>query len=273
MSNILYIFNYESVFEMPQAKALLVDKRDPSKALLKIPAEFATLFKQGFFRSHGLEINYNGHQAWLSRDILTQVLRKKPKIKLADIGLSFREFHMDSAVQSKADAFAQICARVKFDMESENHIMVISTQPITNEHAEFAKYLQHYLNQYLSTADVKVFIHVVSVAGRSLTTKVGDDITVKAVAVAEQVIGFKIRKNKVTPIEYDRRYDKVNYFDNDDDYVQAIVNLKMILSSLKFDDPELKAEVINEHLPKCAVWSHYVTSNEVNPLMSIQVKL
>lgn len=100
MSNTAYFFDIDCLVRI-ENKAWIVDKKNPTKPLLKISKSDLHLMESGIFKNQGNKLEFNGKTFWLSTDLYNKL---KIKAKLAkthpgNLAISLQEFYNRPVVE------------------------------------------------------------------------------------------------------------------------------------------------------------------------------
>jgi hypothetical protein len=188
------------------AKWWIVDKKNPLNYIMRIDKSIGDLIMNGKYIHDGHKITYNGIEAWLSNDLLTEIKQRK-NIDIDDIGISFREFiNSDLIINQLSSLFIYVD---RFKHIKSNTINILTARGNKKGHEELLKKLDNELNKYNIKINNSVFV-----SDGSCVDFGGSISELKLKTIIQSIVGFKIKNDKFEPIVIESS-DVVHFYDDE----------------------------------------------------------
>lgn len=242
------------------AKWWIVDKNNPEKCVLKISQEEGSLVLGGIYRGDGNAIRYNGLEGWITNDLYDKI-KKVKKIKLEDIGISFREFSSEDFLNQQAD-------NIQFLLHNLEHVERETISLLTARgNRKLHETMLQKLRERLGVDDLDIVIDkVYFVNDENLTRHSVQPALKKSMVILEHMIGFRIEDDRFVDIEQER-YGISTFFDDEKHNIDTALTLQSIYDDLLVNTKSpLKKEIVDYvDATRPVLKTYHITNNRVNP--------
>lgn len=264
--NKAYFIDLDDTLISNPAKWWIVDKKNPANYILRINKLEAQLILQGFYKSNGYEINYNGLNGWISQDLYNKILKKK-NIKPEDIGISFREYLDVNLIESQI-------ATLIIHIDNIKHLKGKTINLLTARSNKKAhQKLIDNLNTRLSNLDINIDKEYF-ISDPTIVNSHGSIGEKKVYVLLEHLLGYKIDNNQFKPILVEQ-YNEIDFYDDEETNLEACNNIHKIINNLlKKSEPFMTDKIRNKISLNDIVLNFYlIGSNEVNMFNKFTIKL
>jgi len=243
----------------------IIDKESPGKLLGKIGNREFSLIKNNFYKKDNLQINYNGEKFFISKELFDKIRRKK-KIPLERIGLSFREWTNQKYINNSKVTF--LTNNIKHLSGRDVKIAFLTARPDRLKHSRLLNSLRYVLKKFYLKIYKIYFI--------------GDKFEIyhkeylshrKSVVLLEHLIGLKIKNDKFIPYKQDK-FSKVYFYDDEKMNIDSANDIQELFNKIySHSDEEIK-KIINKRLKdKPILCTNLVSNNEVKPFKTNIINL
>lgn len=261
-------FDLDTILDT-NAKAWIVDKRNPSIPIMKISKSDFNLYQNGIFRKQGNKIEFNGKTFWLPTDVANQlrVKVKNHKTNFADLAISLQEFlNKDIIDNLNFDLDMTLLNSLK---NSLDEIYVICSKQTKVSHESIIEKVKEKLKK--EGLQIKSFYFI----SETFYNQRQDDIEHKKLRLLLQhLVGYKTSGDKFVD-EQITRFDQIEYYDNNLDTLELSKEVNLFLDLIWRKTDEGLASVIKEDIKeyKPQLIINKVTDNQVNRVESEKVTL
>lgn len=251
------------------AKAWIVDKKNPSIPIMKISKSDFNLYQNGIFRKQGNKIEFNGKTFWLPTDVVNKlkIKVKNHKSNFSDLAISLQEFMNKDIIDNlEFELNTQLLAKLK---NTTDDIYIICSKQTKLSHQSIIDKIKDKLKE--EGLQIKNFYFI----SETFYNQNGDEVEFKKMRLLIQhLIGYKTSGNKFIDEEI-TRYDQIEYFDNNLDTIKVTKQTNDLLKVIwKNSDDGLKSvikEDITQYKPQLVV--NQVNDNKVNQISSEKINL
>ena len=267
MNKEIAFFDLDNTLWYISSDVWVIDKDNPAKPIMKIsPIEFA-LIKGGIYVKDDILIDYNNESFFISKDMLERIQRKK-KIRLGNIGISYREFFDEEILQKK---------EVKLLINNIKHLIgnnkvdigVLTARSDRKKHTPLLNKLRLKLKEY-GLEITKIYFISDTVKTVGYQDKVTYD---KNRVLLEHLVGLTIEDDKFIPVKK-MSYNKIHFYDDIKSNFLSVNKLQDYFDFLVRNSEDEVIEYINNRLKNNLVLhNNLITNNEVNPFETNIIKL
>lgn len=267
-NEVIHWFDLDGTLWNTNSMWWIVDKNNPATYLYKVSQYEGSLIMSGFYKPDGHRIYYNGLEGWLSNDVWLKLQRIK-KIKLDDMGISWREYQDNNLIEKQAEEMITHIHRIKHLKGTKDIVNLLTARGNKAAHV----YLIDKLHSELSTLDIKIS-EAYFVNDPSVMTEHGSTPEKKMMCILEKIVGHKIENEAFTPILVDK-YDESHFYDDEDKNIEACQVINRYLADyLKNTQPWLKQQIIEQiHTRKPKLFLNIVNTNELNPFDTEEIEI
>lgn len=249
------------------AKWWIIDKNNPENYIIKITQEEGSLILSGIHKGNNNKISYNGLEGWLSDDVFKRINAVK-KIKLEDIGISFREFSDEEFLTKQSETINFLLHNIE---HLKNEVISILTARGSKKlHDKILSKLENTLDKELNIKIDKVYF----ISDNDLSRHNYQPALKKSIIILEHMIGFRIDNLKFVEIEQES-YITSSFFDDEKYNIDVALNMQeLFIQILNNTKDNLKKEIIeyvNNNKPKLI--TYLITNNKVNPFIKNELTL
>ena len=264
----LHFFDLDGTLWETNAKAWIIDKRNPSTYITKINIHIFNLLAKGYFINDNKKINYNGLEFWLSNELFTEIKTKKG-IELENIGLSLREFNNIELIKQQKNSLKFYTKRLK-ELTNIKEIVILTARGNKNAHSTL---LDELSKKLINDSNIKIIDSIfVNDTSELINNNTGDTATKKLIKLIESVIGYKIENNKFQPIMISNHADEIYYYDDEDKNIEICKEINTyILDYYNNSTSVMKERINNIDFTNKKLITNLVTSNEVNPFIKDEI--
>lgn len=266
----LHCFDLDGTLWETNAKAWIIDKRNPSTYIIKIDAHTFNLLSKGYYMNDNKKISYNGLEFWLSNEIFTEIKTKKP-IELENIGLSIREFNNIQLIQEQKNSIKFYTNRLK-NIPNITDIILLTARGNKIAHQPLLDKLSDKLKNDINVNIIdSIFVNDTI---ELVNNNTGDTATKKLIKLIEFLIGFKIENNKFQPLIISNIADEVNFYDDEDKNIEICKEINTyILDYYNNSSNVMKERIKKIDFKNKKLITHLVTSNEMNPFITEEINV
>lgn len=264
----IHFFDLDGTLWETNAKAWIIDKRNPSTYITKIDAHTFNLFSKGYYINDNKKINYNGLEFWLSNELFTEI-RKKKAIELENIGLSIREFNNIDLIKQQKNSLTFYTNRLK-KLSNIKEIILLTARGNKIAHSTL---LDELSKKLIQECEIKIINSIfVNDTSELVNNNIGDTATKKLIKLIESLVGYKIENNKFQPIMISNQGDEIYFYDDEDKNIELCKEINTyILDYYNNSSSVMKERINNIDFTNKKLITNLVTSNEVNPFIKDEI--
>ena len=221
-----------------EAKAWIVSKDDPNRAIFKIDITDFNLFKSGIFKNQNNKIQFNGKTFWLSNDFMNKlkILTKKQGVDISNLGISMQEFMNPEIIENLE--FELDLSLFNNIVNTNDHIYIVCSK---NTQSRFQKSIEK-LESKLKDMGllVKDYYYITE-----NFAKINDDHSsyIKSKIVLQHLLGNKVEGEKFIDTDV-TNYNQITFYDDDLSTVQTLKGINSILEKFLLNtEDSLKFEI------------------------------
>ena len=267
-NEIVHFFDLDGTLWNTNSMWWIVDKQNPGNYLYRVTQYEGNLILSGFYKGDGHAINYNGMEGWLS-DKMWDKLQRIKRLKINDIGISFREYQDEDLIVKQAEELIIHIHRIKHLTGTKDIINLLTARGNKAAHV----YLIDKLHADLATLDIKVSEAYFVNDPTEFSTH-GSTPEKKMTCILESIVGHKIEDFAFTAILCDK-YEEAHFYDDEDKNIEACKNINNYLKEyLDNSQPWLKqqiTELLHSRNPK--LFLNIVNTNELNPFDTEEIEI
>lgn len=224
-----HLFDIDAPTWTREAYWWVLDKQQPDKYILRIPADEGDLVMSGFHKKQQLRIAYNGEEGWLNSTLYERI-QKKRRMPLDRIGLSRREFLDADRCDdlARAAGIASALSAAGLDPRA-GHEIVLLTAYTGHDHRVLSAELKRLLEP-LDEA-LRINIRLQSCAASQRSAKGIMNAIMHAYEALELSVGLRINKDAFTPVGLDRS-DLVRFYTDSTEQTEALFAANMLLRTV-----------------------------------------
>jgi hypothetical protein len=251
------------------AKAWVVDKKNPSIPIMKISKSDFNLYQNGIFRKQGNKIEFNGKTFWLPTDVVNKlkIKVKNHKSNFTDLAISLQEFlNKDIIDNLEFELNTQLLSKLK---NTTDDIYIICSKQTKLSHQSIIDKAKEKLKE--EGLQIKNFYFI----SETFYNQNKDEVEFKKMRLLIQhLIGYKTSGNKFVDEEI-TRYGQIEYYDNNLDTIKVTKQTNDLLKVIwQNSDDGLKSvikEDIIQYKPQLII--NQVNDNKVNQISSEKIIL
>lgn len=266
MNKAIHFFDLDRTLWVIDTRAWIIEKRNPSKPLIRLSKEDSTYISAGIYKNEENMIEYNGKVFWISDDMFDKIKKKRKNIELEDLGVSFIE-------KTNPDYYD----KVTFFIENIRHLMIeedidvgiLSARYSVDNDNEVLKVLKEKLNEL--GLEINKFYYTGDYYQGGNTNKTNID---KMKVLLEHLVGFHIEGDHFIPIKQNF-YPEVHFYDDENQNINVANDVQIFLEEyLKNSEDEVFDRIsdrIGDNEP--TLYTHLITNNQLNRFDSTEIKL
>jgi predicted RNA-binding protein YlxR (DUF448 family) len=266
MKKAIHFFDLDRTLWLIETRPWIIDKNNPSKPLIRLSKKESTYILSGIYKDQENMIEYNGRSFWISDDMFEKIKKKRKKIELDDLGISFIE-----------KTNPEYYNKVKFFIENIRHLMgeedidvgILSARYSVDNDNEILKVLKEKLNEL--GLEINKFYYTGDFYNGINTNK--DNID-KMKILLEHLVGFHIEGNHFVPIKQNF-YTEVHFYDDENQNINVANDIQTFLEEyLKNTEDEVFdriSEIIRVKEP--TLYTHLITNNQLQRFATTKIKL
>lgn len=244
----------------------ILDKKDPANYLFRITQYEGALIKTGFHKGDELPIYYNGSTGYLNKATWDKIQRVK-RLKLEDIGLSFREYTDEDLINSHLTNCVFYIDR--FLGLKDHTINILTARGNKEGHQGLLDLLDQKMQESGLTLSDSYFVNDPKQVnfGTNSAEK-------KLLCIIEKIVGYKIQDSEFVHI-VDDAYQVSNFFDDEDNNITICKDInKFIRFLLSNTEPWLQDKIKTSlQQRKPILKTHLISSNELNPFNTEEINI
>lgn len=249
------------------AKWWIINKKNPSTYILRIPSYVGSLILSGHYSSQGHKIYYNGLNGWLPQDLWNKIHQRN--INIEDVGISFREFSDVDLIEKQAENLIFYIDRIKHLSGTKDIINLLTARSNRKTHDALVDKLHTNLEPHNIYINDAVFVN-----DPTHIKFVGTIADKKMICILQNIIGYEINSKEILPIATDK-YNNTFFYDDDETNINTCKEInKLLIRLLENTVPWLKQNIIEDlHTRKPKLYLEQVTTNELNPFIETIVNI
>lgn len=264
MEKSLHLFDLDYTLWKIEAKLAVIDKKEPQTIIYRIPAEEVNFMKE-FYKSQDLKVTYNGYTWYLSEKIWNAIKATKNKIKLEDIGISFREFTDSEILENQINKTEYLLENLDHLKNSNIEVGFVTARSNKKNHKKNLEALIEKIERKLHTRVNKIYFV------NDIDKKDDSDITAfrKAKIILEYLTGYKIKGNKFVNLKQ-THYKNISFYDDDSKNIDMVNNLQSMLERfLVRTELDVKKEILNVlKNNELRYTTNMITQNKIQPFIT-----
>jgi hypothetical protein len=268
MSKIEFFDLDYTLWRMP-SKLVVILKNEPEKVIYKIPSDQYKMMKS-FYKTYDLPVHYNGNTFYLNDKIWDDILKINNKVKLEDIGISFRDWTEEDYLEEQIPKTEYLLDNIKVLKNEDVDIAILTARSHKDEHKNNLKILKDKIYSKIKKIVKKVYF--INDLDNNMNTEISASRKTKI--LIEHLIGFKIKNGKFVPLKQSE-YESVSLYDDEDANISSVDDIQNIFESyLLKTNPKLK-EIILKRVENIDLYytSNKITSNKLMPIITNTQKL
>ena len=254
MSNNAHFFDIDCLVRI-ENKAWIVDKKNPSKPILKISKSDLHLIESGIYKNQGNKLEFNGKIFWIPTDLFNKIKIKSKIFKThpGNLAISLQEFYNKPVVEE-----------IYYTFELDTILSLKNTQPdiyiICSKQTKknYGNIIEDLKSKLLENGlEIKNFYFITD----SFYNIDNDDIRFKKIRLLLQhLLGFKTEGSNFSEKEI-TQYSKVYFYDNQIDTLLLSEEINPLFNILFQNTRSSIKELIKENIKEL---SPSLTINKVN---------
>ena len=268
INEVIHWFDADYTLWNTNAKLWILNKKNPSKYLLRVSQQEGNNIISGLYKNDGHEINYNGITGWISKELWIKIQRTKA-LEESEIGLSIREYQDDDLIETQTENLLIYINNILHLAGTKDVINILTARGRRNSHDK----LLTKLKDHLGTHDINIH-DAIFVNDPSNVPNIGTTSEKKMLIILQNIVGYKISNQQFEPMIMDK-YDVSNFYDDEEQNIEECKNINMWLKQyLDNTIPWLKQK-IEEHVSinKPTLYLNQITSNELNPFVTNKIDI
>lgn len=268
MSNSAYFFDIDSLVRV-ENKAWIVDKKNPTKPILKISKSDLHLIESGIFKKQGHKIEFNGKVFWLPTELYNKIKIKAKVFKThpGNLAISLQEFYNKPVVDELYYTFnLDTILNLK---NTQPDIYIICSKQTKKNYESIVNHLKAKLEE--NGLSVKNFYFITD----SFYNIDSDEIRFKKIRLLLQhSIGFQTEQFKFSDKEI-TQYSKVYLYDNQIDTLHLAEEINPLLNLIYQNTRGAIKDLIKENIKELepSITINKVNENQFNRLETTKVIL
>lgn len=268
MSNNAYFFDIDCLVRI-ENKAWIIDKKNPSKPIIKISKSDLHLIESGIYKSQGNKLEFNGKIFWVPTDLYNKIKIKSKIFNThpGNLAISLQEFYNKPVVEELYYTF-DLNTIISLKNTQPDIYIVCSKQTKKN----YGNIIEDLKSKLLENGlEIKNFYFITD----SFYNIDDDKIRFKKIRLLLQhLVGFRTEEVKFGEKEISQ-YSKVYFYDNQIDTLLLAEEINPMLNLLYQNTrsaiKDLIKENINELHPNLSI--NKVNQNEYNRIETTKVIL
>lgn len=268
MSNNAYFFDIDCLIRL-ENKAWIVDKKNPSKPIIKISKSDLHLIESGIFKNQGNKLEFNGKIFWLPTDLYNKIKVKSKIFKThpGNLAISLQEFYNKPIVEELYYTFKLDTILTLKNTQSD--IYIICSRQTKRNYGSIVESLKAKLIE--NGLEVKNFYFITD----SFYNIDNDEIRFKKIRLfLQHLIGFQTEGSQFGDKEI-TQYSKINFYDNQLDTLLLADEINPMLNLLYQNSRGAIKELIKENIKELepSLIINKVNENQFNRLETTKVIL
>lgn len=265
MNTTIHFFDLDNTLWNVENKVWVIHKNRPNRPILYLGKIDYINIMNGIYHKDDLEIEYNGKKYWISEDLFDRIKKKRPKIELEDIGISFIE-----------SIDPQYFEKMKFHLDNIKHITDTNVDVgiLSARHSsDNDKLLLMELNKELANynIDINKFYYTSKTFNNMHTTEASVE---KTKVLLEHLVGFHINEDRFVPLKQNL-YTEVHFYDDEYSNIDYANNIQDVLTAyLENTDDEVFERIMGRIVNnKITLHTHLITNNSLNRFKTTTIEL
>jgi hypothetical protein len=266
MNNELHLFDLDETLINTHAKWVVISKNNPADIIMSIDSSEMKLVTS-YYQKWNLKTEYLGKTNWLSPKIWSDIKKKRPTIRLEEVGISPREWTQKEDIERKIKKTDFIINNIKH-LKKGTEIGILTGRGSFEHNSEIIDLLTDQLSKRGLILKYIYFVNDVDNNTDSDTTAWR-----KAIICLEHLIGYKV-DSKIHPL-VKNWYQSVHFYDDNIKNIDAVKNIQTLFEeAYKESDDEVKNIIRNRiDNSELSYSTNLVTQNQLNRFKTTTNKL
>lgn len=265
-----HFFDLDWTLWKTDSKLCIINKNQPNIIIHRIDPIYKPMMKT-YWKNYNLPVHYNGQQWWLSKEIWDNLKRKNKKIKLTDLGISYRDWTDKEIIEKQKNKTEYLFSNLKYLKNKWNvSINFLTARSNKEAHREVLKDIKESIYRKLKIKVNKTYFV------NDFESELNDDNTAsrKSKILLEHLIGYKIRNNKFIDLKQTET-NTIHFYDDNSKNIDAANSLQNIFDiCISKTDPMIKKDIIDRIKTIDLKFNTYlITNNDIEPFKKFESKL
>jgi hypothetical protein len=267
-NEIIHWFDADYTLWNTNSKWWIVDKKNPSKPILRIKPNDGYLILSGNYKNDNHYFTYNGFSGWLPNELFVKIQRIK-SIEMIDIGLSLREYNDNDLIDKQTENLFVYINNIIHLSGTKDIINILTARGNKKAHKKILNKLKDNLDKHNIKLTDFIFVN-----DPTVINSVGTTSEKKMNCILQNIIGYKIEDSKFEPIILDK-YKVSNFYDDEDANIEECKNINIWLQKYLINTIPWLKQKIEEYVSiyKPELYLNLVTTNKLNPFITNKIDI
>lgn len=263
MNTTIHFFDLDNtLWNIHGNRIAIIHKNNPNRPILYISKDEYNNIIYGKYHNGDLEIKYDGKNYWISEKLFDKIKKKRPAIKIQDIGISFNIKNDNKKLKINID-------NIKHIVGDNVDVGILSARHNIDNDKLFLSEISNELSNY--NIEIKKFYYTSNKPSYKHISKHSRD---KVKILLEHLTGFHIKNDRFVPLKQDI-YTEIHFYDDEIGNIDYANNIQETLNSyLENTEDEIFERIIKRlENNNITLYNHLITNNELNKFKTTKINL